>query len=73
MTEDNHFHNGRTGKVKKDRKKRSGAILVSEEKNIRKKMSKLEPLSPLSYTTVNPPRAEGLLLSCVQKSPGSPK
>lgn len=38
---------------------------LSLEKKIRKKMSELEPLSPLSYTTVSPPRAEGLSLSVV--------
>lgn len=38
---------------------------LSLEKKIIKKMSKLNPLSPLSYTTANPPRAERLLLSVV--------
>lgn len=38
---------------------------LSLEKKIRKKMSKLEPLSPPSCTALNPPRAEGLLLSVV--------
>lgn len=33
------------------------------EQYLSRKMSKLEPWSPLSYTTENPPRAERLLLS----------
>lgn len=57
-------HNGRTRKGEKIERKGVEQYL-SLEKKIRKKMSNIEPLSPLSYATLNPPRAEGLLLSVV--------